>query len=55
MVYRRMIRVSAAVTIALGVAIIAVTLASGFGIGVLIGVLFIAAGVGRLYLLRRRS
>jgi hypothetical protein len=40
---------------ALGVALIAVTLAHGGGtVGILLGVLFLAAGAGRLVLLRRR-
>jgi hypothetical protein len=40
---------------ALGVALIAVTLAhGGGGVGILLGVLFLAAGAGRLFLLRRR-
>lgn len=41
----------------LGVAIVARTLASGGGalaVGILLGILFIAAGVGRLYLELRR-
>ena len=35
--------------IALGVAMIGVTIAHGGGVGVILGLLFIAAGVGRLY------
>jgi hypothetical protein len=41
--------------VGLGIAILAVTLARGGGVGVLLGALFIAAGAGRLYLVRRRS
>jgi hypothetical protein len=40
--------------VALGVALIVRTLTEGFGVGILLGVLFIAAGVGRLLLMRRR-
>jgi hypothetical protein len=45
--------VLAATLVVLGVAMIAVTAARGGGVGVLLGALFIAAGAGRLYLLRR--
>jgi hypothetical protein len=43
--------------IALGVAVIVRTLAAGIGggLGLLLGALFIVAGVGRLYLARRLS
>ena len=41
--------------ILLGLAMITITLMHGFGVGVILGVLFIAAGVGRLLMLRRRS
>jgi hypothetical protein len=34
---------------------IVVTLTQGFGIGILLGVLFIAAGAGRLLMLRRKD
>jgi len=34
---------------------ISVTAAHGGGVGYLLGALFVAAGVGRVYLLRRRS
>ena len=53
--YRGLVHLTSAVTIALGVAILVVTLLHGVGIGLLIGVLFIAAGVGRIAMLRRRS
>jgi hypothetical protein len=45
----------AVLMIALGVALIVRTLVHGFGVGVLLGLLFIAAGVGRLLLMRRRA
>jgi len=50
-VYRRGILVFGVVAIGLGVAII---VRSSTFIGALIGVLFIAVGVGRIYLLVRR-
>ncbi len=41
--------------VALGVALIAVTIANGGGqLGIVLGVLFIAAGAGRLYVQRSR-
>jgi len=39
---------------ALGVALIVETVVEGGGVGYLLGLLFIAAGAGRIYLLRRR-
>jgi hypothetical protein len=50
-VYRRGILVFGVVSIALGIAIIVRT---GTFIGALVGVLFVAVGVGRIYLLFRR-
>jgi hypothetical protein len=51
--YRYATRVLAALTALLGVALIVATLAhGGGGLGILLGVLFLAAGAGRLYLLR---
>jgi hypothetical protein len=50
-VYRRSILVFGVVAVALGVAII---VRSGSFIGTLIGLLFVAVGVGRVYLLYRR-
>jgi len=49
--------VMAVLMIALGVAMIAVTLSNGGGptaFGILIGLLFVAAGGGRLWVQRRR-
>jgi len=41
--------------VALGAAMIVVTLThGGFGVGILLGVLFMAAGGGRAWMLRRR-
>jgi hypothetical protein len=49
--YRRGILVFGVVSIALGIAIMA---RSGNFVGVLVGALFVAVGVGRIYLLVRR-
>ena len=38
----------------LGIAIVVQTAREGGGVGYLIGVMFVALGVGRIYLLRRR-
>ena len=56
--YRRMAQLLALVTIGLGVAMLTVTIARGGGVlslGILLGLLFVAAGAGRLYLLQRGS
>ena len=53
--YRTLTTVSASLLVALGVVMLVVTLWHGGGVGVLLGALFIAAGVGRLWLLRRRA
>jgi hypothetical protein len=52
--YRTLTTISASLLVALGVVMLVVTLWHGGGIGVLLGVLFIAAGGGRLWLLRRK-
>jgi hypothetical protein len=52
--YRRLSQVLALVTVALGVALLVVTIARGGGIGILLGLAFVAAGAGRLYLQRSR-
>jgi hypothetical protein len=45
----------AAAVVVLGIALLAVTVARGGGeTGVVLGVLFVAAGAGRLYLMRGR-
>jgi hypothetical protein len=51
--YRAAVAVFAVVFTGLGLVMIAVTAARGGGIGLLLGALFVALGVGRLYLLRR--
>ena len=54
--YRNMVQLTSLLLIGLGVAMLAVTLAHNtFGVGILLGVLFILAGAGRLYLMRRRG
>jgi hypothetical protein len=54
-VYRSMVLLLALGMIALGAAMIVVTLThGGFGVGILLGLLFIAAGGGRAWMLRRR-
>jgi hypothetical protein len=53
-VYRQLTTLTALVMVTLGVAMIAVTIAHGLGVGIILGLLFIAAGVGRLYVLRGR-
>ena len=53
--YRRFVFVFGIVAIVLGLALLAETAAHGGGsIGYLLGLLFLALGLGRLYLLRRR-
>jgi hypothetical protein len=54
--YAGMVRLTSLLLIGLGVAMLAITAAHGaFGVGILLGVLFIAAGAGRLYLAHRRG
>jgi hypothetical protein len=55
MMVRSITQTTSALMIALGIAMIVVTLTRGFGVGILLGVLFIAAGVGRLLMLRRKE
>ncbi|HEY3463305.1 MAG TPA: hypothetical protein VGK62_07670 [Gaiellaceae bacterium] len=53
--YRRSIFVFGVVAIGLGIALLAETAAAGGGTtGYLLGVLFVALGCGRIFLLRRR-
>ena len=52
--YRGSTLVFGLVSIALGAAILIRTAFGGGGVGLVIGVLFIGLGVGRIYLLRRR-
>ena len=53
--YRRSVFVFGLVSITLGIALLAETVAQGGGTtGYILGVLFVALGIGRIYLLRRR-
>jgi hypothetical protein len=54
-VYRNLVAGMAAAMILLGLAMLVVTLRHGFGAGVILGLLFVAAGTGRLLMLRRRA
>jgi hypothetical protein len=54
-VYRDLVSAFGLIAIGIGVALIVETAIKGGGVGYVIGVLFIALGAGRLYLLRRRS
>ena len=51
---RGLSQVLAVLTVGVGVALIVATQRAGGGIGYLFGALFVAAGAGRLYLMRRR-
>jgi hypothetical protein len=53
--YRTLVRTIAGVMIVLGIALLIRTLQGGFGVGVILGLLFIGAGVGRLLMLRRKA
>ena len=54
-IYKRSVFVFGLVAIGLGVALLVETAVAGGGsTGYLLGVLFIALGIGRIYLLRRR-
>jgi hypothetical protein len=52
--YRDVVATFGVVAIAIGIALIVRTAIAGGGVGILIGLLFVALGAGRLYLLRRR-
>ena len=52
--YRDLVFTFGLVAIAIGVALIVRTIVNGGGVGIIIGLLFIALGAGRLYLLRRK-
>ena len=53
--YRTATAVFGVVAIGIGIAILVQTVRLGGGIGYVIGVLFVALGAGRLYLLWRRQ
>lgn len=53
--YRNAVAVFGVVFVGIGVALVVVTAANGGGaLGYILGVLFVALGLGRLYLLRAR-
>jgi hypothetical protein len=52
--YRSLVTIFGVIAIGLGLALVVQTARVGGGSGYLIGVLFIALGAGRLYLLNRR-
>jgi len=52
--YRTLTTISASLLVALGIVMIVVTSVHGGGVGLLLGALFVAAGGGRLWLLRRK-
>ncbi len=53
--YRSTVVAIALVTIALGIAILAIGLAEGGAVGIVLGLLFVGAGAARLYLARKRG
>jgi hypothetical protein len=53
--YNGLVTFMALAMIVLGLAMVTITLLHGFGVGLILGLLFVAAGVGRLLMLRRRT
>jgi hypothetical protein len=53
--YYRAVQLIALVFIGLGLTLVIVTLTRGGGVGVILGILFVALGIGRLLMLRRRQ
>jgi hypothetical protein len=53
--YRDLVGTFGLVAIGIGIALIVRTAIEGGGVGIVLGLLFIALGAGRLYLLRRRK
>jgi hypothetical protein len=53
--YYRAVQLIAVVFIGLGVTLVVTTLSHGGGVGVILGVLFVALGIGRLLMLRRKK
>jgi len=53
-IHRQVTQLTSLLLVALGVAMLAVTIWHGGGVGILLGILFIAAGAGRLWMVRRR-
>jgi hypothetical protein len=52
--YKSLVTLMALAMILLGCVMIVVTLTHGFGVGIILGLLFVAAGAGRLWMVRRR-
>jgi hypothetical protein len=52
--YRDVVATFGLVAIAIGIALIVRTAIAGGGVGIVLGLLFVVLGVGRLWLLRRR-
>ena len=52
-VYRRSVTALSATMIILGVVMVVIAVSRGGGVGLLLGPLFVAAGAGRIVLLRR--
>ena len=53
--YKGIVTFMSLAMILLGLSMLTITIVRGFGVGVILGVLFVAAGSGRLLMLRRRS
>jgi hypothetical protein len=53
--YKGLVTFMALAMILLGLAMVTLTLLHGYGVGLLLGVLFVAAGAGRLLMLRRKA
>jgi hypothetical protein len=53
--YRGATIVLAVVFVGIGVALLVETAVAGGGLGYLLGLLFVGAGVGRLYVIRKRG
>ena len=54
MIHRSLTQLTAILMVGLGVTMLGITVAEGGGVGLLIGVLFVAAGTARLWMLRKR-
>ena len=52
--YRAGVVLFAIAFVGIGIALVVVTAVRGGGVGYLLGVLFVAAGIGRLYFVTRR-
>jgi hypothetical protein len=52
--YRSLTQLTSLLLVGLGIAMIVVTAVHGGGVGILLGVLFVLAGAGRLWVVRRR-